>query len=123
MRDYMAVRYLNTLEGKHILLGDDRKRGKTFYFAELLEPARGKIKSLKLRLQPFAGTHHNEMRFPMTHLLSFKHLLQVCCNYVASKRHFGAFQQFLHKNNPRFQGLEFGGFPHKCEFETRCPPG
>ncbi len=59
-----------------------------------------KIKSLKLRLQPFAGTHHNEMRLSMTHLLSFKHLLQVCCNYVASKRHFGAFQQFPQTKNP-----------------------
>ncbi len=36
-----AVRYLNVLEEKHILLGDDRKRGKTFYFAELLDLARG----------------------------------------------------------------------------------
>lgn len=35
-----AVRYLNTLEQKHILLGDDRKRGKTFYFAELIDLAR-----------------------------------------------------------------------------------
>lgn len=36
-----AVRYLNVLEGKRVLLGDDRKRGKTFYFAELIELARG----------------------------------------------------------------------------------
>lgn len=36
-----AVRYLNTLEEKHVLLGDDRKRGKTFYFAELIDLARG----------------------------------------------------------------------------------
>ncbi len=35
-----AVRYLNALEQKHILLGDDRKRGKTFYFAELIDLAR-----------------------------------------------------------------------------------
>ena len=36
-----AVRYLNTLEGKRILLSDDRKRGKTFYFVELIDLARG----------------------------------------------------------------------------------
>lgn len=36
-----AIRYLNTLEEKHILLGDDRKRGKTFFFAELIDLARG----------------------------------------------------------------------------------
>lgn len=36
-----AVRYLNVLEEKHVLLCDDRKRGKTFYFAELLDLARG----------------------------------------------------------------------------------
>ena len=36
-----AVRYLNTLEEKHVLLGDDRKRGKTFFFAELIDLARG----------------------------------------------------------------------------------
>ena len=35
-----AVRYLNALEEKRILLGDDRKRGKTFFFAELLDLAR-----------------------------------------------------------------------------------
>lgn len=35
-----AVRYLNVLEEKRILLGDDRKRGKTFFFAELLDLAR-----------------------------------------------------------------------------------
>lgn len=35
-----AVRYLNVLESKHILLSDDRKRGKTFFFAELLDLAR-----------------------------------------------------------------------------------
>ena len=35
-----AVRYLNVLEEKRILLGDDRKRGKTFFFAELLDIAR-----------------------------------------------------------------------------------
>ncbi len=36
-----AVRYLNVLEEKHILLGDDRKRGKTFFFTELIDLARG----------------------------------------------------------------------------------
>lgn len=36
-----AVRYLNVLEEKRILLGDDRKRGKTFFFVELLDLARG----------------------------------------------------------------------------------
>ena len=36
-----AVRYLNVLEEKRVLLGDDRKRGKTFYFAELIDLARG----------------------------------------------------------------------------------
>lgn len=36
-----AVRYLNVLESKHVLLSDDRKRGKTFYFAELIDLARG----------------------------------------------------------------------------------
>ncbi len=36
-----AVRYLNVLEQKKILMGDDRKRGKTFYFAQLLDLARG----------------------------------------------------------------------------------
>ena len=35
-----AVRYLNVLEEKRILLGDDRKRGKTFFFAELIDLAR-----------------------------------------------------------------------------------
>ncbi len=35
-----AVRYLNALEEKHVLHSDDRKRGKTFYFAELLDLAR-----------------------------------------------------------------------------------
>lgn len=34
-----AVRYLNVLEEKHVLIGDDRKRGKTFFFAELLDLA------------------------------------------------------------------------------------
>lgn len=34
-----AVRYLNTLESKRILLSDDRKRGKTFYFSELIDLA------------------------------------------------------------------------------------
>ena len=36
-----AIRYLNVLEEKRVLLGDDRKRGKTFYFSELIELARG----------------------------------------------------------------------------------
>lgn len=36
-----AVRYLNTLEEKHVLLSNDRKRGKTFYFPELIDLARG----------------------------------------------------------------------------------
>ena len=36
-----VVRYLNTLEEKRILLCDDRKRCKTYYFAELLDLARG----------------------------------------------------------------------------------
>lgn len=34
-----AVRYLNVLEEKRVLIGDDRKRGKTFFFAELLDLA------------------------------------------------------------------------------------
>ena len=36
-----AVRYLNVLEEKRVLLGDDRKRGKTFFFAELIDLVRG----------------------------------------------------------------------------------
>ncbi len=36
-----AVRYLNALEERHVLLSDDRKRGKTFFFTELLDLARG----------------------------------------------------------------------------------
>lgn len=36
-----AVRYLNILEENHILHGDDRKRGRKFFFIELLELARG----------------------------------------------------------------------------------
>ena len=36
-----AVRYLNVLEEKGVLLSDDRKRGKTFFFAELIDLARG----------------------------------------------------------------------------------
>lgn len=36
-----AVRYLNVLEGSKVLLGDDRKRGKTFFFTELIDLARG----------------------------------------------------------------------------------
>ena len=35
-----AIRYLNVLEEKRILFGDDRKRGKTFFFGELLDLAR-----------------------------------------------------------------------------------
>lgn len=35
-----AIRYLNALESRHVLLGDDRKRGKTFFFAELIDLAR-----------------------------------------------------------------------------------
>lgn len=35
-----AVRYLNILEGEHILLGNDKKRKRTFYFAELIELAK-----------------------------------------------------------------------------------
>lgn len=34
-----AVRYLHVLEEKHILLGDDRKRGKTYFFTELIDLA------------------------------------------------------------------------------------
>ena len=34
-----AVRYLHVLEDIHILMGDDRKRGKTYYFSELIELA------------------------------------------------------------------------------------
>ena len=36
-----AVRYLNVLETKKILLCDDRKRTKTYFFADLLDLARG----------------------------------------------------------------------------------
>ena len=36
-----AVRYLNVLEEKRVLLADDRKRGKTFFFNELIDLARG----------------------------------------------------------------------------------
>lgn len=36
-----VIRYLNALEEKRILLCDDRKRGKTYFFAELLDLARG----------------------------------------------------------------------------------
>ena len=36
-----AVRYLNALEEKRVLISDDRKRGKTFFFAELIDLARG----------------------------------------------------------------------------------
>ena len=34
-----AVRYLHVLEENHILLGDDRKRGKHYYFSELIDLA------------------------------------------------------------------------------------
>ncbi len=36
-----AIRYLNVLEAEHILLGNDKKRNRTFYFAELIDLARG----------------------------------------------------------------------------------
>ena len=36
-----AVRYLNILEKEHILLGNDKKRGRIFFFAELIDLARG----------------------------------------------------------------------------------
>ena len=36
-----AVRYLNVLEERRVLLSDDRKRGKTFYFSELIDLAQG----------------------------------------------------------------------------------
>lgn len=36
-----AIRYLNILENRGVLVSDDRKRGKTFFFAELLDLARG----------------------------------------------------------------------------------
>lgn len=35
-----AIRYLNTLETNQVLISDDRKRGKTFFFGELLDLAR-----------------------------------------------------------------------------------
>ena len=35
-----AMKYLNILESKHVLYGDDRKRGRTFVFVQLLELAR-----------------------------------------------------------------------------------
>jgi len=35
-----AKRYLNKLEEKQIILGDDRKRGRKYYFAELLDLSR-----------------------------------------------------------------------------------
>ena len=34
-----AVRYLHVLEDIHVLMGDDRKRGKKYFFAELIELA------------------------------------------------------------------------------------
>lgn len=36
-----VVRYLNVLEAQGILNSDDRKRGKTYYFSELLDLAKG----------------------------------------------------------------------------------
>jgi len=36
-----AIRYLNTLEQEHILFGDDKKRGRKFYFVRVIELARG----------------------------------------------------------------------------------
>lgn len=36
-----AIRYLNVLESQHILFGDDKKRNRTFYFAELIDLSRG----------------------------------------------------------------------------------
>lgn len=36
-----ALRYLNILEAEHILLGNDKKRGRTFFFHELIDLARG----------------------------------------------------------------------------------
>lgn len=35
-----AKRYLDKLEEKQVLLGDDRKRGRRYYFVELLDLAR-----------------------------------------------------------------------------------
>ena len=46
MAEYLSVttgqakRYLDKLEEKQILLGDDRKRGRRYYFVELLDLAR-----------------------------------------------------------------------------------
>ncbi|MCF0134853.1 MAG: Fic family protein [Lachnospiraceae bacterium] len=34
-----AIRYLNALEEKRVLISDDRKRGKTFFFSELIDLA------------------------------------------------------------------------------------
>lgn len=36
-----AVRYLNMLESAHIIMGDDKKRGRTFFFGELIDLVRG----------------------------------------------------------------------------------
>ena len=36
-----AIKYLNLLEHEHILMGDDRQRGRKFFFRELLDLARG----------------------------------------------------------------------------------
>lgn len=36
-----AIRYLNVLESEHVLLGNDKKRNRTFFFAELLDLAGG----------------------------------------------------------------------------------
>lgn len=35
-----AKRYLDKLEEMHVLLGDDRKRGRKYYFADLLDLSR-----------------------------------------------------------------------------------
>lgn len=36
-----AIRYLNILESEHVLLGNDKKRERTFFFCELIDLARG----------------------------------------------------------------------------------
>ena len=36
-----AIRYLNILERERILQGNDRKRGRLFFFGELMDLARG----------------------------------------------------------------------------------
>ena len=37
--DGQAKRYINLLEEKHVLFGNDRKRARTYYFAQLLDLA------------------------------------------------------------------------------------